>query len=584
MGFLVMLLCQPFPRKGQTLVIEAGVGTKNFRLTRNDNDYEHLDFVSFESLFRTLSVDSLITLFVCLVEERRVIGIGATVSKVTSCVNAIYSLLYPFTWQHVFIPILPTSLMTMVEAPVPYIIGILKEAQSTLFTDHEIEKGTVILDVDSGKWILAPPNQLELPTRISTLLKKHLERLKSSAELRGQSFNQMVTHIFLFIWVELFIGFSKCFTDNQFNTDRFIKSRTPPYRTFTNAVVQTQMFETFIREREELAAQNRLASCVLAQASIPMLKKKLEPLKRQKSSKRAEVKSKSTSNRNRTEEKKENRKSNELLPVMQHTRSVDDMTKSSEQPTSMLQSISDVERTISSEIDCQEDTSMSIAETTELSDPKTSKEESSPQVPPLSTSQPSSTSSLPQHSPLSTSAVSARLSRGIDEIALQTIKKVVSTTNKRKIAIAKPKATMKRTERTKSETEPQDISSKARQLLGPEFSLTRTFVGLCRDSDGVLLQAFPELQTTIRSSDMKEFIAYLPILKTRFPGVSKYHKQESTSFSLPLHSEILHCFLQFIYQDRINFKILSNERKIENLVAVLRFCEDIVSLNSRERY
>lgn len=139
--------------------------------------------------------------------------------------------------------------------------GILKEAQSTLFTDHEIEKvfkfplkeilftyllkGTVILDVDSGKWILAPPNQLELPTRISTLLKKHLERLKSSAELRktktllpfpnnpsgGQSFNQMVTHIFLFIWVELFIGFSKCFTDNQFNTDRFIKSRTPPYRT-----------------------------------------------------------------------------------------------------------------------------------------------------------------------------------------------------------------------------------------------------------------------------------------------------------------------------------------------------------------
>uniref|UniRef100_A0A6B2L1D3 UDENN domain-containing protein n=1 Tax=Arcella intermedia TaxID=1963864 RepID=A0A6B2L1D3_9EUKA len=370
----------------------------------------------------------MITLFVCLVEERRVIGIGATVSKVTSCVNAIYSLLYPFTWQHVFIPILPTSLMTMVEAPVPYIIGILKEAQSTLFTDHEIEKGTVILDVDSGKWILAPPNQLELPTRISTLLKKHLERLKSSAELRGQSFNQMVTHIFLFIWVELFIGFSKCFTDNQFNTDRFIKSRTPPYRTFTNAVVQTQMFETFIREREELAAQNRLASCVLAQASIPMLKKKLEPLKRQKSSKRAEVKSKSTSNRNRTEEKKENRKSNELLPVMQHTRSVDDMTKSSEQPTSMLQSISDVERTISSEIDCQEDTSMSIAETTELSDPKTSKEESSPQVPPLSTSQPS-TSSLP----LSTSAVSARLSRGIDEIALQTIKKVVSTTNKRKI-------------------------------------------------------------------------------------------------------------------------------------------------------
>jgi len=40
------------------------------------------------------------------------------------CSFALVNLLYPLSWLHVFIPILPESLKTVTEAPCPFLIGI----------------------------------------------------------------------------------------------------------------------------------------------------------------------------------------------------------------------------------------------------------------------------------------------------------------------------------------------------------------------------------------------------------------------------------------------------------------------------
>ena len=47
-----------------------------------------------------------------------------SLSLLTGCAHALLALLYPFDWQHVFIPVLPTSLIDFVCSPLPYIIGI----------------------------------------------------------------------------------------------------------------------------------------------------------------------------------------------------------------------------------------------------------------------------------------------------------------------------------------------------------------------------------------------------------------------------------------------------------------------------
>jgi len=45
------------------------------------------------------------------------------------------ALLYPFEWQHTFITVLPSTLIDIVDAPTPYIVGILASVKE-LLEDH----------------------------------------------------------------------------------------------------------------------------------------------------------------------------------------------------------------------------------------------------------------------------------------------------------------------------------------------------------------------------------------------------------------------------------------------------------------
>ena len=45
----------------------------------------------------------------------------------TMAAETLSALLFPFSWQHVYIPILPARLLDILQAPVPFLIGI--EAQ-----------------------------------------------------------------------------------------------------------------------------------------------------------------------------------------------------------------------------------------------------------------------------------------------------------------------------------------------------------------------------------------------------------------------------------------------------------------------
>ena len=52
-------------------------------------------------------------------------------SRLSSCVEALQSILYPFSWQHTLIPVLPTSLLDICLSPTPYIVGILRGRDTT---------------------------------------------------------------------------------------------------------------------------------------------------------------------------------------------------------------------------------------------------------------------------------------------------------------------------------------------------------------------------------------------------------------------------------------------------------------------
>ena len=70
--------------------------------------------------------------------------------KMLKVCESITNLMYPFKWPHVYVPILPPSLENFLDAPVPYIMGLLRPT-----TDLELYKhGSVgILDIDHGKYL-----------------------------------------------------------------------------------------------------------------------------------------------------------------------------------------------------------------------------------------------------------------------------------------------------------------------------------------------------------------------------------------------------------------------------------------------
>jgi hypothetical protein len=44
------------------------------------------------------------------------------------------TLIYPFAWQHVYVPILPATLEHFLEAPVPFIMGLVRQGEQELST------------------------------------------------------------------------------------------------------------------------------------------------------------------------------------------------------------------------------------------------------------------------------------------------------------------------------------------------------------------------------------------------------------------------------------------------------------------
>lgn len=57
------------------------------------------------------------------------------------------ALLYPFVWQHTYIPVLPSAMLDIVCTPTPFIVGLLSSSlpQLTELPLEEVRKASVLL-------------------------------------------------------------------------------------------------------------------------------------------------------------------------------------------------------------------------------------------------------------------------------------------------------------------------------------------------------------------------------------------------------------------------------------------------------
>uniref|UniRef100_A0A8C0YM61 DENN domain containing 2B n=1 Tax=Cyprinus carpio carpio TaxID=630221 RepID=A0A8C0YM61_CYPCA len=263
--FMRSVMESPFPAPGKTIKVKTflpGAGNEVIELRRpTDSRLEHVDF---ESLFSCLSVRQVVRVFASLLLERRVIFVADKLSTLSSCVHAVVALLYPFSWQHTFIPVLPTSMVDIVCCPTPFLVGILSSSLPKL-KELPVEEALMV-DLGTDRFIRQMDDEASLlPRKLQAALEQSLEQRNiiinqdsdsESDEECTTSLNSVVSEAFIRFFLETVGHYSLFLTQGErgervFQREAFRKSvASKSIRRFLGVFMESQMFAGFIQDKE----------------------------------------------------------------------------------------------------------------------------------------------------------------------------------------------------------------------------------------------------------------------------------------------------------------------------------------------
>ncbi|XP_053706127.1 DENN domain-containing protein 2C isoform X1 [Synchiropus splendidus] len=301
--FMRCVMEAPFPAPGRTVTVKSflpGAGNEVLTLCRPvDSRLEHVDF---DTLLQCLSVGNLLRVFASLLLERRVVFVADKLSVLSRCSHAVLALLYPFTWQHTFIPVLPASMLDISCSPTPFLIGVLAPSLPELL-ELPIEE-VLVVDLCADKFVIQLGDEdCILPSKPQAALQQILEQrqeilrqeegeagvfssspsdsspcepdeqqLSPSAKLliptllsadQQVDLSALVSEAFVRFFVELVGHYplhmvESCSGSRELHRDGFRKSHpSRGVRQFLQLFMDTQMFAGFIQDKELRKAGGR---------------------------------------------------------------------------------------------------------------------------------------------------------------------------------------------------------------------------------------------------------------------------------------------------------------------------------------
>lgn len=75
-------------------------------------------------LTSSLSAENLVSIIEYIMSEQQIIFCSRYFRRISETIESILSLIYPFEWPYVYIPMLPRNLFDFLSAPTPYLIGV----------------------------------------------------------------------------------------------------------------------------------------------------------------------------------------------------------------------------------------------------------------------------------------------------------------------------------------------------------------------------------------------------------------------------------------------------------------------------
>ncbi|XP_022352118.1 DENN domain-containing protein 2D isoform X3 [Enhydra lutris kenyoni] len=245
-----------FPAPGKTVTLKSFIpdsGTEFISLTRPLDS--HLEHVDFSSLLKCLSVEQILQIFASAVLERRIIFLAEGLSTLSQCIHAAAALLYPFSWAHTYIPVVPERLLDTVCCPTPFMVGVQMRFQQQVMESPMEEvllvnlcEGTFLMSVGDEKEILPPKLQDDILDSLGQTTNKPWTSEQLNEHVSGpfvQFFVKTVGHYASYIKRE-------ANGQGHFQERAFYKAlNSKANRRFVKKFVKTQLFSLFIQEAEK---------------------------------------------------------------------------------------------------------------------------------------------------------------------------------------------------------------------------------------------------------------------------------------------------------------------------------------------
>ncbi|KAL1427201.1 hypothetical protein MTO96_017698 [Rhipicephalus appendiculatus] len=219
-------------------------------------------------LFQQLGIHNVVTLFCAAMTELKILFYSRSYCRLNDACSALTSLMFPFKYSHVYIPLLPATLIEFLSTPTPFIMGVHSSLRSEVAELLDV----LLVDLDGGS-VLVPecvtvstlpePLHTQLYTQLCMVLRPELMSADDAfppqppAPSQAAMLDKEIRAIFLRIFAQLFQGYRSCLTVVRIHPRPFITFHKAAFlgqrgfieSEFVTKLLDCMFFNTFVAER-----------------------------------------------------------------------------------------------------------------------------------------------------------------------------------------------------------------------------------------------------------------------------------------------------------------------------------------------
>ena len=240
-----------------------------------------------QNIFSYLSIDNIITIFLLILLEQKIIFVDINHLKLSSITFFFINLIYPLTWVNTYQPLLSLSTIRYIQSITPFIMGgnenLILYAYSKKYIIYNecldnIDKSNILfvsltnnlISCDcynlimnkkgqNKKQILKYLNLPDLPKSIEKKLINHLNEIEKIDDLKKM--NEKIKAFFCRIMVFILDDYKDYLFDSKdkyiFNKDNYFSNKKEEKKPFYKELLATQLFTQFISNENEFYIQRK---------------------------------------------------------------------------------------------------------------------------------------------------------------------------------------------------------------------------------------------------------------------------------------------------------------------------------------